>query len=62
FTLTSGGPGDATNVLSVYTYTEAFMSNRVGRASALATLSVLISLVLVGIYFALLNREEKGAA
>jgi multiple sugar transport system permease protein len=61
FTLTAGGPGDATNVLSVFTYQEAFMSNRIGRASALATLSVLISLVLVGIYFALLNREPKAS-
>lgn len=61
FTLTGGGPGDATNVLSVYTYQEAFMSNRLGRASALATLSVLISLGLVAVYFWLLNREEKGA-
>jgi multiple sugar transport system permease protein len=61
FTLTAGGPGDATNVLSVYTYQEAFMSNRIGRASALATLSVVISLGLVAVYFWLLNREEKGA-
>ena len=59
FTLTAGGPGDATRVLSVYTYQEAFSSNRVGRASALATLSVLISLALVGIYAYLLNREER---
>jgi len=58
FTLTAGGPGDATNVLSVYTYQEAFMSNRLGRASALATLAVLISLALVGTYFWLLNKEE----
>lgn len=58
FTLTAGGPGDATNVLSVYTYQEAFMSNRLGRASALSTLAVLISLVLVGTYFWLLNKEE----
>jgi multiple sugar transport system permease protein len=61
FTLTAGGPGDATNVLSVFTYQEAFMSNRIGRASALATLSVVLSLVLVGIYFWLINREERGA-
>lgn len=58
FSLTAGGPGDATRVLSVYTYQEAFSSNRIGRASALATLSVLISLVLVFAYFYLLDREE----
>lgn len=58
YTLTSGGPGDATTVLSVFTYQEAFSTNRIGRASALSTLSVLISLVLVAIYFRAMNRQK----
>lgn len=58
YTLTAGGPGDATNVLSVYTYREAFLSNRVGRASALATLSVLISLALVVVYIRVVLRGD----
>jgi multiple sugar transport system permease protein len=61
WTLTQGGPGTATTVLSVYTYQEAFMSNRLGRASALATLSVLVSSVLVIVYFLLIGREDRKA-
>lgn len=58
YTLTAGGPGDATNVLSVYTYREAFTSNRIGRASALATISVLISLAFVVIYLRVVLRGD----
>lgn len=60
WTLTQGGPGDATKVLSVYTYQEAFSSNRLGRGSALAMMSFLLSLVLVVIYFTILSRDEQG--
>jgi multiple sugar transport system permease protein len=61
WTLTQGGPGDATQVLSVYTYQEAFVSNRLGRGSALAMMSFLLSLALVVIYFNILRRDEKRA-
>lgn len=61
YTLTGGGPGDATTVLSVFTYQEAFSTNRIGRASALSTLSVIISLVLVAVYFRALNREKPAS-
>jgi ABC-type sugar transport system permease subunit len=61
WTLTQGGPGDATQVISVYTYQEAFVSNRLGRGSALAMMSFLLSLVLVLIYFNILRRDEKRA-
>jgi len=57
--LTQGGPGDATRVLSVYTYQEAFASNRLGRGSALAVLSMLLSLLLVSVYFIVLRRDEE---
>jgi ABC-type sugar transport system permease subunit len=59
WTLTQGGPGDATQVLSVYTYQEAFSSNRLGRGSALAMMSFVLSLVLVLVYFMILRREEE---
>lgn len=61
WTLTQGGPGTATTVLSVYTYQQAFMSNQLGRASALATLSVLVSGLLVVVYFLLIGRQERKA-
>ena len=61
WTLTQGGPGDATRVLSVYTYQEAFSSNRLGRGSALAMISFLFSLLLVSVYFVVLRRDEARA-
>lgn len=61
WTLTQGGPGDATQVISVYTYQEAFISNRLGRGSALAMMSFLLSLVLVVVYFIILRQDEKRA-
>lgn len=61
WTLTQGGPGTSTTVLSVYTYQEAFMSNRLGRASALAAVSVLFSGLLVLVYFFLMNRQDQEA-
>ncbi len=61
WTLTQGGPGDATRVLSVYTYQEAFSSNRLGRGSALAMISFLFSLLLVSVYFIVLRRDEARA-
>lgn len=57
YTLTGGGPGNATRVISVYTYQEAFTANRLGRASALAVITVVLSLVLVSIYFKLQHRQ-----
>jgi ABC-type sugar transport system permease subunit len=59
WTLTQGGPGTTTTVLSVYTYQEAFMSNRLGRASSLAVISVLASGILVLIYFVLMGIQDK---
>ncbi|MCY3945706.1 MAG: sugar ABC transporter permease [Anaerolineaceae bacterium] len=61
WTLTQGGPGDATRVLSVYTYQEAFGSNRLGRGSALAVISLLFSLLLVFVYLIVLRRDEEKA-
>lgn len=61
WTLTQGGPGNATQVISVYTYQEAFVSNRLGRGSALAMMSFFLSLALVVIYFIILRRDEKKA-
>lgn len=61
WTLTQGGPGDATKVISVYTYQEAFISNRLGRGSALAMMSFVLSLALVIVYFIVLRRDENRA-
>lgn len=58
--LTQGGPGDATRVLSVFIYEEAFKFFRLGPASALATLLFILSVGLVVLYFRLLRGDEGG--
>ena len=60
--LTQGGPGDATQVLSVYTYQQAFASNRLGRGSAIAMISFAITLVLVVFYFLLTRPQAQEEA
>ncbi len=57
--LTAGGPGDATRVLSVFTYEEAFKYYRVGTASTLATLLFIISAGMIVTYFKLLRGREE---
>jgi multiple sugar transport system permease protein len=58
--LTQGGPADATNVLSVYIYREAFRNIRVGQASAMAVVGVMLSLVVTLCYFLLERRHARS--
>jgi multiple sugar transport system permease protein len=60
--LTQGGPADATNVLSVFIYREAFRNFRVGQASAMALVGAALGLVATVVYFALERRHERTAA
>lgn len=57
--LTQGGPADATNVLSVFIYREAFRNFRVGQASAMALVGAALGLVAALVYFALERRHEN---
>ena len=57
--LTQGGPGDATRVLAVFTYEEAFKFYRVGTASTLATLLFIISAGMIVTYFRLLRGRQE---
>lgn len=56
--LTQGGPADATNVLSVFIYREAFRNFRIGQASAMALVGAALGLIATIIYFALERRHE----
>lgn len=57
--LTQGGPVNATNVLSVQIYREAFRNFRIGSASALSVIGVLLSLIVSGVYHKLEARHES---
>ena len=58
FVLTRGGPGDATNVPSFYSYTNFFGSLQVGYGSAVATVLTLIVIVLAVIFVRVQSRSE----
>ncbi len=56
--LTGGGPGNATEPMSLRMYYEAFTYTRMGTASAIAVIIFGINLVLSGLYIRLLRTER----
>jgi multiple sugar transport system permease protein len=55
FALTGGGPGRATQVLSLFMYQEAFGELNVGRGAAIAVVMLVINLLLTGVYLRLFD-------
>jgi multiple sugar transport system permease protein len=46
YALTRGGPGDATQVISIYIYNQSFTVYQLGYGAAVAVVTLVISLVL----------------
>ena len=61
YVLTSGGPGTATETITMYTYALAFRLLQVGKASALGVLTLLFVAALVAVMIRLVYRRERGA-
>ena len=57
--LTNGGPGHASEYISLYIYNEAFKSHRMGYASALAVILTIIMTIIAGLQMKL-TREDAG--
>ena len=57
--LTNGGPGHASENISLYIYNEAFKSHRMGYASALAVILAIIMTIIAGLQMKL-TREDAG--
>lgn len=57
--LTNGGPGHASENISLYIYNEAFKSHRMGYASALAVILTMIMTIIAGLQIKL-TREDAG--
>lgn len=57
--LTNGGPGHASENISLYIYNEAFKSHRMGYASALAVILTIIMAIIAGLQMKL-TREDAG--
>src|SRR5262249_26242309 len=60
FVMTGGGPGTTTQTITFYNYVMAFRMLRMGRASALGVITLLILSVVIGLWIYLLYRREKG--
>jgi multiple sugar transport system permease protein len=61
YVLTSGGPGTATETITLYTYALAFSLLQIGKASALGVLTLLFVAVLIALMIRLVYRRERGA-
>lgn len=61
YVLTGGGPGTATETLTIYTYALAFRLLEVGKASALGVLTLLISALAIAALIGVIYRRERGA-
>ena len=60
FVMTGGGPGTSTQTITFYNYVMAFRQLRMGRASALGVITLLILSLVIGAWIYLLYRREKG--
>ena len=61
FTMTRGGPGNATELIGITLYRQAFNAFTMGQASALAIISLLIAISFTSIYLYVLKRKEAAA-
>jgi len=61
YVLTAGGPGTATQTITLYTYALAFRLLQVGKASALGVITLLIVAGAIAAMIAVVYRREKGA-
>ncbi|MGH1478094.1 MAG: carbohydrate ABC transporter permease [Geminicoccales bacterium] len=61
YVLTAGGPGTATETITIYTYALAFRLLEVGKGSALGVLTLLIVAALVALLILIVYRRERGA-
>jgi len=61
YVLTAGGPGNATETITIYTYQTAFRLLQIGKASALGVITLLITAGAIAAIIATLYRRERGA-
>ena len=61
YVLTNGGPGTATETITLYTYQLAFRLLEVGRASALGVLTLIVVAMMVAVMIWLMQRRGREA-
>ena len=60
FVTTQGGPGVSSANLPYYVYRTAFYDWQMGRSSAIAVITVAITLIIIQNFFNLIRRKKKG--
>lgn len=60
FVLTKGGPGDSTEVLSLFIYRQSFTFWRMGVGAAASFVSLIIIVVLITLFFKSLQRDQEA--
>ena len=61
FTMSRGGPGNATELIGITLYRQAFNAFTMGQASSLAIIALLIAISFTSIYLYVLKRKEAAA-
>jgi multiple sugar transport system permease protein len=61
YVMTGGGPGTATETITLYTYALAFRLLQIGKACALGVLTLLFVAMLVALMIRVVYRRERGA-
>lgn len=61
FTMTGGGPGNATELIGITLYRQAFNAFTMGQASSLAIIALLIAISFTSIYLHVLKKKEESA-
>ena len=61
YVLTAGGPGTATEVISLYAFTTLLQDLRFGYGSALSVITFVLTFVLALVYVRLLRAPEEDA-
>lgn len=56
---TKGGPGDATNVVNLYIYEQAFRSLRFAESAAMAVIVLVVTMVLTGVFLIGTRKLEQ---
>ena len=62
YSLTGGGPGNASSVMAMYAYKTSFLSYKMGYGSAMSIVILVISLIVVGGSQLILNHFTKEEA
>lgn len=58
WTMTNGGPQNATTTLAVYSYQQAFVARNIGRGAAITTIWMLLMMLVVFIYNKLMGKSN----